>query len=128
MPKLRVTSGYSLVWPIGGTSTETGRQKRGQGCVFSCSPSPACSDSGSSGPGTVDVAPVSPLSSMSQAPVPLSPLFLLSHVSRLVHILFNCKSIITCLLISWLQSPSAVILEPKKVVCYCFHCFPIYLP
>ena len=30
-----------------------------------------------------------------------------------------------CLLISWLQSPSAVILEPKKIVC---HCFPIYLP
>ena len=33
------------------------------------------------------------------------------------------------LLISWLQSPSAVILEPpKNKVCYCFHCFPIYLP
>ena len=31
-------------------------------------------------------------------------------------------------LISWLQSPSAVILEPKKIVCHCFHCFPIYLP
>ena len=29
-----------------------------------------------------------------------------------------------CLLISWLQSPSAVILEPKKIVCHCFHCFP----
>ena len=29
------------------------------------------------------------------------------------------------LLISWLQSPSAVILEPKKIVCHCFH---IYLP
>ena len=28
------------------------------------------------------------------------------------------------LLILWLQSPSAVILEPKKIVCYCFHCFP----
>ena len=33
-----------------------------------------------------------------------------------------------CLLISWLQSPSAVILEPKKIKCHCFHCFPIYLP
>ena len=34
-----------------------------------------------------------------------------------------------CLLISWLQSPSAVILEPpKNKVCHCFHCFPIYLP
>ena len=32
------------------------------------------------------------------------------------------------LLISWLQSPSAVILEPKKIVCQCFHCFPVYLP
>ena len=33
------------------------------------------------------------------------------------------------LLISWLQSPSAVILElPKNKVCHCFHCFPIYLP
>ena len=31
------------------------------------------------------------------------------------------------LLISWLQSPSAVIFEPKKIVCHCFHCFPIYL-
>ena len=33
------------------------------------------------------------------------------------------------LLISWLQSPSAVILEPQKSkVWHCFHCFPIYLP
>ena len=33
------------------------------------------------------------------------------------------------LLISWLQSPSAVILEPKKKkVWHCLHCFPIYLP
>ena len=32
------------------------------------------------------------------------------------------------LLISRLQSPSAVILEPKKIkVCHCFHCFPMYL-
>ena len=30
--------------------------------------------------------------------------------------------------LSWLQSPSTVILEPKKIVCHCFHCFPIYLP
>ena len=28
-----------------------------------------------------------------------------------------------CLLISWLQFRSAVILEPKKIVCHCFH-FP----
>ena len=33
-----------------------------------------------------------------------------------------------CLLISWLQSPSAVILEPRKIVSHCFHCFPIYFP
>ena len=32
------------------------------------------------------------------------------------------------LLISWLQLPSAVILEPKEIVCHCFHFFPIYLP
>ena len=32
------------------------------------------------------------------------------------------------LLISWLQSPSAVILEPPKIVSHCFHCFPIYFP
>ena len=34
-------------------------------------------------------------------------------------------------LISWQQSPCAVILEPtspKNKVCHCFHCFPIYLP
>ena len=34
-----------------------------------------------------------------------------------------------CLSISWLQSPSAVILEPKNSkVSHCFHCFPIYFP
>ena len=33
-----------------------------------------------------------------------------------------------CLLISWLQSPSAVILEPPKIKSDCFHCFPIYFP
>ena len=44
-------------------------------------------------------------------------------LSRLV-IAFLPRS--KCLLISWLQSPSAVILEPKKIKC--FHCFPIYLP
>ena len=32
------------------------------------------------------------------------------------------------LLISWLQSPFTVILESKKIVCHCFHCFLIYLP
>ena len=34
-----------------------------------------------------------------------------------------------CLLISWLQSPSAVILEPPQNKVYqCVHCFLIYLP
>ena len=32
------------------------------------------------------------------------------------------------LLISWQQSPSAVIFEPKKIACHCFQWFPIYLP
>ena len=33
------------------------------------------------------------------------------------------------LLISWLQSPSTVILEPPKIEsCHCFCCFPICLP
>ena len=32
------------------------------------------------------------------------------------------------LLISGLQSSSTVNLEPEKIVCNCFHCFPIYLP
>ena len=31
-------------------------------------------------------------------------------------------------LISWLQLPSEVVLEPKKIVYHCFHCFSIYLP
>ena len=46
---------------------------------------------------------------------------LLNMLSRLV-ITFLPRS--KCLLISWLQSPSAVILEPRKIVS---HCFPIYL-
>ena len=50
---------------------------------------------------------------------------LLNMLSRLV-ITFLPKS--KHLLISWLQSPSAVILEPRKIVCHCFHCFPIYIP
>ena len=34
-----------------------------------------------------------------------------------------------CLLISWLQSPSSMILEPpQNKVWYYFHCFPIYFP
>ena len=33
-----------------------------------------------------------------------------------------------CLFISWLQPPSTVILEPKKIKFFSFHCFAIYLP
>ena len=50
----------------------------------------------------------------------------LNMLSRLV-ITFLPRS--KRLLISWLQSPSAVILEPKKIKSVTvFHCFPIYLP
>ena len=59
-----------------------------------------------------------------------------TFVGKVMPLLFNMLSrlVITFLarskrlLISWLQSPSAVILEPQKIVCHCFHCFPIYLP
>ena len=59
-----------------------------------------------------------------------------TFVGKVIFLLFNKLSrlVITFLprskrlLILWLQSPSAVILEPKKIVCHCFHCFPIYLP
>ena len=59
-----------------------------------------------------------------------------TFVDKVMSLLFNMLSrlVITFLpmrkhlLISWLQSPSAVILEPKKMVSHCFHCFPIYLP
>ena len=60
-----------------------------------------------------------------------------TFVGKVMSLLFNMLSRLVIaflprnrrLLISWLQSPSAVILEPKKIkVCHCFHCFPIYLP
>ena len=60
-----------------------------------------------------------------------------TFVGKVVSLLFNMLSRLVIvfllrserLLISWLPSPSAVILEPPKIkVCYCFHCFPIYLP
>ena len=61
-----------------------------------------------------------------------------TFVSKVMSLLFNMLSrlVITflprskCLLISWLQSPSAVILEPRKIKSdtVSFHCFPIYLP
>ena len=60
-----------------------------------------------------------------------------TFVGKVMPLLFNMLSrlVITFLprrkrlLISWLQSPPAVILEPpKNKVCHCFHCFPICLP
>ena len=59
-----------------------------------------------------------------------------TFVDKVMSLLFNMLSrfIITflprskCLLISWLQSPSALILEPQKIKSASFHCFPIYLP
>ena len=53
----------------------------------------------------------------------MSPIF--NMLSRLVITFLPRRK---HLLMSWLQSPSAVILKPKKIVCQCFHCFPIYLP
>ena len=58
-----------------------------------------------------------------------------TFAGKVMTLLFNMLSrfVIACLprskrlLISWLQSPSAVILEPKKIKCHCFHRFPIYL-
>ena len=57
-------------------------------------------------------------------------------VSKVMFLLFKVLSrlVITFLsrskhlLISWLQSPLAVILEPPKIVCHWSPCFPIYLP
>ena len=60
-----------------------------------------------------------------------------TFVSKVMSLLFNMLSRLIiaflpmskCLLISWLQSPSAVILEPpQKKVSHCFQCFPICLP
>ena len=59
-----------------------------------------------------------------------------TFVGKVMSLLFNMLSRLAIdflprskhFLLSRLQSPSAVILEPKKIVCHCFHCFPIYLP
>ena len=53
----------------------------------------------------------------------MSPLF--NTLSRFV-IAFLPRS--KSLLISWLQSPSTVILKPKKIKSVSFHCFPNYSP
>ena len=64
-----------------------------------------------------------------------------TFVGKVMSLLFNMLSRLVIaflprskhLLISWLHSPSAVILEPsplppKNKVSHCFSCFPIYLP
>ena len=59
-----------------------------------------------------------------------------TFVDKVTSLLFNAlfRFFITFLLrskhllISWLQSPSAVILEPKKIKSGYFYCFPIFLP
>ena len=58
-----------------------------------------------------------------------------TFVGKVMSLLFNMLSrlVITFLprskrlLISWLNSPPAVILEPKNLVSHCFHCFLTYL-
>ena len=57
-----------------------------------------------------------------------------TFVGNVMSLLFNmlCSLVKTFLsrskrlVISWLQLPSAVTLEPKERVCYCFHCLSIY--
>ena len=60
-----------------------------------------------------------------------------TFVGKVMSLLFNTLSRLVInflprskpLLVSWLQSPSAVILEPpQNKVCHHFYCFPIYLP
>ena len=60
-----------------------------------------------------------------------------TFASKVMSLLFNLLSRLVIafllrskrILISWLQSPSALILEPpQNKVCHCFHCFPIYFP
>ena len=55
-----------------------------------------------------------------------------TFVEKVMSLLFNMLSRFAItflsrskhLLISWLQSPFAVILEPRKIVSHCFHCSP----
>ena len=59
-----------------------------------------------------------------------------TFVGKVLSLLFNMLSMLGIaflprnkhLLVSWLQSPTAVTLEPQKIVCHSFHCFLIYLP
>ena len=59
-----------------------------------------------------------------------------TFVGKVMSLLFNMLSRLVIaflprsksLLISWLQSPSAVIFGMQNKVCHYFHCFSIYLP
>ena len=59
-----------------------------------------------------------------------------TFVGKVISLLFNILSRLVIiflprskrLLISWLQSPFAVILQPPKINSLSFHCLPIYLP
>ena len=59
-----------------------------------------------------------------------------TFVGKVMSLLFNTLSRFVvaflsrsmCLLVSWVQSPSTVILEPKKIKSVSFHCFPVYMP
>ena len=59
-----------------------------------------------------------------------------TFIGKVMPLVFNmlCRLVLTflprskCLLISWLQSPFAVVLEPQKIKSDSFHCFPIYFP
>ena len=53
-------------------------------------------------------------------------MFLLLNILSRLLITFLPRSM--RLVISWLQSPSAVILEPQKIKSDTFYCFPIYFP
>ena len=64
------------------------------------------------------------------------PLTISAFVGKVMSPLFNMLSSLVVallsrsrrLLISWLQSPSAVALEPKKIKSHCFQFFLMYLP
>ena len=59
-----------------------------------------------------------------------------NFVGKVISLLFNTLSRLVIaflprskyLLISWLQLPLEVILEPQNKVCHFFYCFSIYLP
>ena len=58
-----------------------------------------------------------------------------TFVGKVMSLIFNMLSRLVIaflprskhILITWLPSPSAVILEPKNEVCHYFHCFHLYL-